>query len=338
MMRNAGKAVGSLAVLVMCALMLESVLADTAISYDAATGRTLTGTWGGSSDYRSCEKYSGPQATDSGTAQWAFTGLAGGTYNVYTRWTVNANRTTNAIYRINGGADIPRDQERSADFIRFYDDDAGGTSWALLGTTADSGGAITVTLTNASGLEADGAYLMANAVRVSLDPPYSILGNNGVGDVIALDNKDPGFSTSDDPTWEYNGSSGQFLPGGSESAGRLNRTTSETATWSFTGLPDGYYRVSATYQGQGWGNSQARYSLSTGGSVTADQTSTPSDILGTDADSGDVSWTDLATDLEITGGAFSVTLDPNGVINTQADAIRLEITKVMPKGTIVLIQ
>ncbi len=321
---------GSIAVAVAMFGFGGAVLADTKISYDTATGRTLTGTWAadGGNGYAGTQNYSGPGAS-SGTAAWVLTGLAGGTYRVYAKWTINANRTTDAAYTVNSNPVLHLSQ-RSFDEVRFYD----GATWASLGSTADSSGTITVGVGNNTSAD----YLIADAVRVGLnDPPCSVLGTTTLGNVIAIDNKDPGFSTTG--TWE-NFDFGGFLKGGDGKSGRLNRISSGTATWTANNLPDGIYRVSATYAAQSWGNVQALYTLSTGQSKIVNQSTAPSDIASGAPNSGKVSWVDLGVNVLIAGGTFSVTLSPNatGTHNTQADAIRLEMTQALPKGTIVSIR
>jgi len=102
----------------------------------------------------------------------------------------------------------------------------------------------------------------------------------------------------------------------------------DRARWEFTGLPDGVYRVSATWQGISgiMASTQSPFTVAnTGGvinSVMIDQTVAPNDF----SDAG-VMWEDLGGPITLTGGTIVVNLlDTAGQPsrNVLADAIRIE--------------
>ena len=106
----------------------------------------------------------------------------------------------------------------------------------------------------------------------------------------------------------------------------------DTATWTFTGLADGFYRVSTTWSALYNRVTDAPYSLDGGAGtfdIDVDQTLIPSSF----ADNG-AAWFDLNASFEVVGGTLTVTLTndassiprdtfdlANGVI---ADAVRIE--------------
>ncbi|QGQ22586.1 choice-of-anchor D domain-containing protein [Gimesia benthica] len=106
----------------------------------------------------------------------------------------------------------------------------------------------------------------------------------------------------------------------------------DTATWTFTGLADGFYRVSTTWSALYNRVTDAPYSLD-GGAGTFDIDVNQTLIPSTFADNG-AAWFDLNTSFEVVGGTLTVTLTndassiprdtfdlANGVI---ADAVRIE--------------
>ncbi|QDU03547.1 hypothetical protein V6x_32680 [Gimesia chilikensis] len=106
----------------------------------------------------------------------------------------------------------------------------------------------------------------------------------------------------------------------------------DTATWTFTGLANGFYRVSTTWSALYNRVTDAPYTVTSGGNISTldvDQTLIPSSF----ADNG-AAWFDLNTFFEVVDGTLTVTLTndassiprdtfdlANGVI---ADAVRIE--------------
>ena len=102
--------------------------------------------------------YSG---TGESTAQWAFGGLASGTYAVYVTWTGGSTRPDNAPYTVADGgaplATVPVNQQLSPD-----DDQSDNWWWESVGEYAVISGTLTVTLSN----QCNGTYVISDAVRV----------------------------------------------------------------------------------------------------------------------------------------------------------------------------
>jgi hypothetical protein len=94
-----------------------------------------------------------------------------------------------------------------------------------------------------------------------------------------------------------------------------------TATWSFSGLASGTYRVSATWVPNPNRATNAPYTISdAGGTVAVNQEQAPNDF----SDAG-VSWEDLVTGLSVTDGTLQVSLTDVGANEyVIADAIRVE--------------
>lgn len=149
-------------------------------------------------------------------------------------------------------------------------------------------------------------------------PPVPMAG--GVDEVI-IDNGDAGYSlfgTSDVSTAD--GFSGDFeVLGGVSGA----RDGSSIASWEFTGLTAGNYRVSATWSPSANNSTSSVFVVNTGG-ATASQTRinqqrTPEDFTA----SGEF-WQDLNTSVSVSDGTLTVLLgdDANGL--SISDAIRIE--------------
>src|SRR5581483_77535 len=96
-----------------------------------------------------------------------------------------------------------------------------------------------------------------------------------------------------------------------------------TASWTFTGLTPGQYRVSATWTPSANRATNAPYTISDGGTtlatVTVDQTKAPASLTDLGA-----TWQDLGGPYTVLGPTLTVRLSnaANGYVI--ADAIRLE--------------
>lgn len=140
-----------------------------------------------------------------------------------------------------------------------------------------------------------------------------MFGETGV--ITIIDNGDAGFSTVG--TWAvwsgYQGDTHQAAAGNG----------SNVATWNFSGLQPGYYRVSATWPPHTNRATNSPFSVLQGGqllgTVTVNQQLAPNDF----SDAG-ASWEDLGGPYGITGSSLEVRLTnaANGYVH--ADAIRIE--------------
>lgn len=158
-------------------------------------------------------------------------------------------------------------------------------------------------------------------------PPAPMAG--GVDEVI-IDNGDAGYSlfgTSDVSTAD--GFSGDFeVLGGVSGA----RDGSSIASWEFTGLTAGNYRVSATWSPSANNSTSSVFVVMTGG-ATASQTRinqqrTPEDFTA----SGEF-WHDLTTSVSVSDGTLTVLLGDDADGRSIADAIRIE--RILTMGSTV---
>ncbi|HEX5104940.1 MAG TPA: choice-of-anchor D domain-containing protein, partial [Pirellulaceae bacterium] len=135
-------------------------------------------------------------------------------------------------------------------------------------------------------------------------------------EVRYIDNGSSGYSTAG--TW-YSSSSGRD----GDANWTVNGSGSNVATWTFTGLAAGQYRVSATWPSASHYASDAPYSVYNGsqflGTSRVSQKAAPSGL----SDAGS-QWKDLGN-FTITGNTLVVKLsnDANGWV--AADAIRIEL-------------
>ena len=135
--------------------------------------------------------------------------------------------------------------------------------------------------------------------------------------VLVLDDGEPGFSTVG--AWTTFGDQGYRSDVRYIAAG----TGNSTATWAFTGLAPGRYRVSATWVPFSNRATDAPYTILDGtnslATVRVDQRQSPDDFSDLGA-----AWEDLGGTFDVTGSTLTVRLSDaaNGVVI--ADAIRVE--------------
>ncbi len=101
-----------------------------------------------------------PAGDGSGFADWTFTGLPAGNYEVFAKWIPFSNRATNAPYTIYDGA-TPLATVRVNQQVMPSGDQSNGVVWQSLGTFNEFTGKLTVRLNdNANGM------VVADAIRV----------------------------------------------------------------------------------------------------------------------------------------------------------------------------
>jgi subtilisin family serine protease/uncharacterized protein (DUF2141 family) len=148
--------------------------------------------------------------------------------------------------------------------------------------------------------------------------PFTFVVSGAVSEIYTLDDSSPGFSASGN--WaNYNGSGVQ-----GNLHYKLAGTGNDNASWTFTGLTPGRYRVSATWVPYGNRVPDAIYYVSDGtsqlGSAQVDQRTMPATFA-----EGGVPWQDLGTVYSLTGSTLVVTLSDNASLGYLiADSIRLE--------------
>ncbi|MCA9245959.1 MAG: choice-of-anchor D domain-containing protein [Planctomycetales bacterium] len=138
---------------------------------------------------------------------------------------------------------------------------------------------------------------------------------------LIVDNLDDDFSQTGFLQFDNQGfaSSVHFTAGDS---------TGDTATWTFSGLPSGTYRVSTTWHAQSNRATDAMYMVSgiTGGPFAVppiNQETSPQATAGSFLDQG-VYWVDLGGPHASTGGDLTVTLSDMANEFVIADAVRIE--------------
>ena len=154
--------------------------------------------------------------------------------------------------------------------------------------------------------------------------PYNFAVNGVVNAFQVIDDMDPsGF------TYTSGFNSGAFVGYNTYRHHANSDGTGDKATWTFANVPDGTYRVSATWNASSSNSPAAAYTVRAGstvlGTATANQTIAPNDaqISGT-------WWEDLGTGVfTVSGGTVSVELSDrmpgtNPWVYAIADAVRLE--------------
>jgi len=183
-----------------------------------------------------------------------------------------------------------------------------GSAWEDLGIVTITGTTLVVELTNVGADQ----YIIADAIRIErgpFSPPA----------VQVVDNGDAGYSTTG--AWTSWGQDGH----GSDLQWSHNSTGPATATWSFTSLIPGKYRVSTTWLAASNRATNASYFFRSAiggsalGSAIINQQSAPNDF----SDQGSA-WEDLGI-VTVTGSSLVVELTNAGADHyIIADAIRIE--------------
>ncbi len=109
------------------------------------------------------------KGTGANKAQWTFSGLVAGTYDVYATWFVDRQNVTNAQYTVNGAAAPLINQRISPDdlAVNSTPDHDATTYWERLGVyAADAQGKITVVLSD----KANG-QVIADGIRLIINTP-----------------------------------------------------------------------------------------------------------------------------------------------------------------------
>jgi uncharacterized protein (DUF1800 family) len=264
------------------------------------------------------------------TATFSFTGLEPGQYKVAATWVGYTTAATNTPYTICDGTTALNTVrvDQTADAAGFND---AGSTWQDFGTYTITGTTLAVKVTN----DATNPAVPANSVGVVADA-VRIERVGYPGQIIDADRSPTGFTAT--PGFDYgatqNGTATGTPPfqGAATACIAVNTlgNPTQTATFSFTGLTAGQYRVSATWVGYTTGATNTPYTVYNGatalGTVRVDQTA---DAAGfNDAGSN---WQDLGI-YTITGTtlAVKVTNDatnpavPANSVGVVADAVRIE--------------
>jgi hypothetical protein len=284
----------------------------------SVTGRVIDN---GNTDFSTVgpwQTYQGPEVfqgdlhfrqagTGANSATWTFTGLTpGASYRVSSTWFGHPLAATNATYTIDdgpgGAAPLVVSRNQQAAPNDFFD---AAAFWEnLVASYTVTGATLTVTLTDVAG-----GYVEADAIRIErVGRPLRILDNGNAGFVTAGPN--PWLTYSGPEVFQ---SDLHFLPGGSGA---------NTATWTFTSLPAGTYRVSATWFGHPLGAANAPFTVLDGAApldtVLVNQEQAPAGFT----DAG-VLWQDLGV-FTVSSATLVVQLTDDADDHVMADAIRVE--------------
>jgi hypothetical protein len=305
------------------------VQAQVMIIDDEDAGYTTTGAWTRETSYyayNNDEWYqSGPN--NGATATWSFSNLPKGKYYLSASWVDGGNRTTAANYSFSDAiASVTIDQ--SLNQLLGFDASSNNVGYARLSNFNGyvpqliSDGSLSVTVSSAIASR----FLMADSVRLERAP-------DDVEKVYVVDNEDA-LGYSEIGNWA------------TYSEGMDHRTnyrytnyftptqTTDTATFTFTGLDNGLYRISATWISGGSRPNDATYILPGVGSRTVNQQAAPLDDTFEDAN-----WQYLFHAVPVTGGTLSlIVTNPAGGSGFQliADAVRLE--KLVDKSAFTLVE
>jgi hypothetical protein len=256
-------------------------------------------------------------STDSAT--WSFSGLPRGVYLVSATWTKREARATNAAYSIHDGA-LTTDPLLATTIVDQRQDPSqltdSGSEWQHLAIVEVTGTDLTVGL-DATGADGD---VVADAIRI--EP---------VASGLIIDNGDTGFTSfaggAPAPTLVSQSIFGLFndLEYSEPAAGN-------TATWSFSGLADGRYLVSATWTPSDQNTQNARYTLDGGGGAGApifiDQELGPNDFT-----EATIAWENIGV-VDVTGGVGTITVELSdaggGPLDSDNNRVVADAIRVIP--------
>ncbi|QDT78380.1 hypothetical protein Mal35_18290 [Gimesia maris] len=211
-----------------------------------------------------------------------------------------------------------------------------GYETTLTDQVIGSGNTISFTITMGSDTFGDRSGIFSFETDDVDESTFNILLDGQVSNVIIIDDGDADFSATPGfinfPTLENlgsNGYEGDVTGAVPNDPGSTPAPGLETATWTFSGLTNGNYRVSTTWSQYFNRVEDAPYSLNGGSIIEVDQSVAPSSFV-----EDGVAWFDLSTSFNVTTGELVVTLTneasswvrdhwdlANGVI---ADAVRIE--------------
>ena len=305
-----------------CVLALSALLVAMAVPAPAAVigwgdpGHSSSGDWvnigSGWSDGIRIESLE----DTANTSTWTFTGLDNGDYYIAASWSPWANRTTLAQYDISdtGGSLGSYVVSQQTPWRGFNAEGFGW--WNSLNDLAIpvTDGTLTVTLSDTDLV----GFMMADAIQISTD----LMGDPNV---FVIDSNSPsGYSTTGGwgPIQENPGNPSVFT---GDSWYQTTGAGADTASWSFSGLPAGDYRVSTTWVTHANRSTDAQFDLTDGGgSVHVDQR-----VLTADVNDGNP-WQDLNKEVWIGDGTFDVNLSDNDAAGfLMHDAVRLELLPAM---------
>lgn len=252
--------------------------------------------------------------TGTETATWNFTSLTPGLYRVSATWSVHPLRASNARFTILDdtfpvATALVNQQLMPNDFAT--NDGATGAFWHDLGVASYEieGNTLSVRLSDLAN-----GFVIADAIRIER------VGELPLSTSRIIDDGDAGFT----PTGGFSSASGQGFQDDLSFAGP--GAGAETATWTFTGVPFGTYRVSATWTNDPNRATNAPFTIFDGstsgikiGAVRINQ-QTPPEYFS----AGGGTWRNLGAPYLITTGTLTVQLTDDADGYVIADGMRIE--------------
>jgi subtilisin family serine protease/subtilisin-like proprotein convertase family protein len=271
---------------------------------DGDAGFSVAGTWSTVTGGFSNDRRLASAGNGNATASWNFTGLASGRYSIAATWIGAANRASNIPYTVQSTAASPillsTTIDQRSQPASFVDS---GTNWQTLGTVTVFGNSLLVTAANTTT-----GLITADAIRLER------LGNA----IAVVDDGDAGFSLTGNWSTATSGfgNDRRLAAAGSGTA---------VATWSFSNLAAGQYRISATWNNPATNRANdAPYSIRETSSGPSLLTATVNQRLAPSGFSeGGVLWQDLGTVI-ISGDSLVIRLSNSTTGLVTADAIRIE--------------
>jgi uncharacterized protein (DUF1800 family) len=261
--------------------------------------------------------------TPTETATWTFTGLSPGQYKVAASWVGYSWGATNTPITVCDGA-TPLSTvtvNQTADSSGFND---GGSNWQNLGTFTITGTTLVAKMTNDCN-----SYPNADGLRIErVGFPGAIIDDSQTTSGFSTASTDPNVAWHPGYTQTPAGSPAVDFQG-TETWADLNTggagNPTATATWTFSNVTPGTYRVLAGFNGYSWGTTNAPYTVLDGttalGTVRVNQSVTPTDII----DAGNIGWKHLGF-FTITGNTLVVKLTNDCDSWPNADAVRIQST------------
>ena len=199
---------------------------------------------------------------------------------------------------------------------------SGFGSTALAANDGQAGGADETTLTIALNTAVAGSRsgLLSFANNDANENPFDLTLQGTVSSVRIIDDGDAGFLQSGSSAWV------NWADGYQGDLRYSARNSGRTATWTFTDLPAGTYRVSTTWVQHSNRATNATYTISDGGgTVAVNQELAPSHSSFTSFLESGRSFADLRAGVVVTDGTLVVSLTDVGANEfVVADAVRIE--------------
>jgi autotransporter-associated beta strand protein len=287
--------VGSQQVLRLTANLPPGAIIDDGDAGFANTGFTLFVGQGFANDVR----YSA--AGSGNTATWTFN-VAPGQYRVAASWSSHPNRATNSPFTVLDGAN-PLDTVLVNQELAPNDFFAAGSPWKLLG------GPYTVTGSTLTVLLSDRAdeYVIADAIRIE---------QIFVNPVQTVDDGDAGFTA----TGGFTSFPNQGLGNDVRFAGA--GTGGSAATWSFSVVPGGVYKVFITWTAHPNRATNSPFTV-LGGATALGTYEVNQELAPSDFNALGVGWKELGT-FALTDNSLVVRLTDQADEYVIADAVRIE--------------